>query len=64
VSARIEVYRTRSLLRGERWRWRLLSGNDNVVAVSGEGYANKTHCRDMALLVTDGTYKNAPLVEP
>jgi len=26
------------------WRWRLLAGNNRIIANSGEGYHNKTDC--------------------
>ena len=49
--SRLEVYRTRSLVRGERWRWRLLSENGNTIAQSSEGYANRQHAVRMATQV-------------
>jgi hypothetical protein len=57
----LTVYRTRSLRRSQRWAWKLTSGVD-VIAVSGEGYANLEHARSMALLVTSGGYKSAARV--
>ena len=37
MQARFEVYEDRA---GE-FRWRLVAGNDQIVATSGEGYATK-----------------------
>lgn len=34
-----------------RWRWRLLAGNNRVIADSGQGYRNKQDCRDGITLV-------------
>lgn len=57
----VTVYRTRSLRRSQRWAWRLTSGGD-LIAESGEGYANREHAVSMALLVVSGGYKNAARV--
>jgi len=37
---RFHVYKDRA---GE-WRWRLLAGNNRIIADSGEGYNNKQDC--------------------
>jgi uncharacterized protein YegP (UPF0339 family) len=58
---RIEVYRSKSPLRSERWRWRLVSRNGNVIATSGEGYTDKKMAITMATQVVDGVYKGATL---
>lgn len=42
MSERAEFYRDGS---GE-WRWRVLAGNNRVVADSGEGYKHLTDCKD------------------
>lgn len=34
-----------------RWRWRLLAGNNRVIADSGQGYRNKQDCLDAIMLV-------------
>lgn len=49
MKATLEVYRTRSLFRSQRWAWRL-------VAVSGEGYRDRGECRTRGLTVTNGWY--------
>jgi uncharacterized protein YegP (UPF0339 family) len=33
------------------WRWRAISNNGNIVAVSGEGYKNYGDCREIAELL-------------
>jgi uncharacterized protein YegP (UPF0339 family) len=58
----LHVYRSRSVFRGEKWRWRLVAGNGAVLAVSSEGYANRGECADMAMQVTNGNYREADLV--
>lgn len=37
---RFEVFKD---AKGE-WRWRLRSGNNKIIATSGEGYKNKADC--------------------
>ena len=64
---KVVVYRTRSLLRGERWRWRLVAANGNTIAASSEGYANRgycirqamTRCPDARLVILDPRRKAA-----
>ena len=51
---RLVVYRTRSLFRGERWRWKLVSANGNIVASSSEGYANRAYCIHQAMTMCPG----------
>lgn len=33
--------------RAEEWRWRVRAANGDIVAVSGEGYKNKSHAIEM-----------------
>jgi hypothetical protein len=47
---KLETYPTRSLFRGERWRWRLVAANNKIVAASSEGFVTR-----------DGAVKNAQL---
>lgn len=63
MTARIVVYRTRSVRRSQRWAWRLVAANGHTIAVSGEGYANRSHAVHMAVAVTRGQYTRA-LVDP
>jgi uncharacterized protein YegP (UPF0339 family) len=53
------VYRSKSLLRSQRFRWRLVAANGRVVAESGEGYANRAECVETAIAIICGAYKNA-----
>lgn len=34
------------------WRWRMKAPNHEIIAVSGEGYTNRTHAVEMALRVS------------
>lgn len=54
--ASLEVYRTRSLRRSEKWRWRLRHQNSRIIAESGEGYANQVDAREQAIKVVSGHY--------
>lgn len=59
----IEVYRDRMPRRG-KWRWRLKAANGNIVADSGQGYADKAEARDMAhRIIVRGVYAGAPIHE-
>ena len=53
----LEVYRTRSLRRSQRWAWRAIHPNGNIIATSGEGYANMAEARRMGEMVTGGHYR-------
>ena len=44
------------------WRWRLKARNGRIVAISGEGYHNKSDCRDAINLIKKEA-PNAPIVE-
>ena len=35
----------------DEWRWRLRAANNKIIAVSGEGYVNKSDCRHAINLV-------------
>ena len=50
--AAFEVYRDE----GEEWRWRLRHRNGNILADSGEGYAERTNAQD----AIDGVKRNSP----
>lgn len=36
------------------YRWRLKSGNGNIIATSSEGYTTKDNCKNGIRLVQDG----------
>lgn len=38
---------------GGEWRWRLIAGNERIIAVSGEGYHNRQDCLHGIELVKD-----------
>lgn len=44
-------------------RWRLLADNNRIVAVSGEGYKNKTDARDAIELVKRAGVENIGVLE-
>lgn len=52
-----EVYRSRSLRRSQRWRWRLTHRNGNILAVSSEGYANRADASHVGWQVVTGLYE-------
>lgn len=37
---------------GNMWRWKLVSRNGKIVAVSGEGYTRKAHAFKMVYSIT------------
>lgn len=56
---RIVVYRDRMPRRG-KWRWRLVSANGNIVADSGQGYADRGDAVRMARrIIVAGLYADA-----
>ena len=44
------------------WRWRLIAGNGQIVAVPGEGFTTKASCERNIELVKEGA-PDAPVVE-
>ena len=53
---RIEIYRSRGILK--RWRWRYVAANGNIMADSGQGYVDRRDALAGALTVT-GTWQPA-----
>lgn len=51
---RIEIYRSRGIRK--KWRWRYVAANGNIMADSGQGYADKRDALSGALTVT-GTWQ-------
>lgn len=45
-----------------QYRWRLAAGNNRIIAVSGEGYINRTDCMKALLLVMK-TSMSTPVYE-
>jgi uncharacterized protein YegP (UPF0339 family) len=56
-----EIYRTLTLY-GKRWFWRLRGANHRIIAVGGEGFANRTDVLSIIHTMMDGM-KSAELVE-
>lgn len=46
----------------DEWRWRFLAPNNKSIAISGEGYQNKSGCEDAIDLVKDHA-PSAPVEE-
>lgn len=44
------------------WRWRLVSSNGNIIAISSEGYKNKTDARN-SIVLTQMTDRNTEIIE-
>jgi uncharacterized protein YegP (UPF0339 family) len=38
---KFELYRARTLLLKQRWRWRLVAANNEIVAASSEGFVTR-----------------------
>lgn len=55
-TATLKVYRSLSLRRNQRWRWKLTHLNGRQLAESGEGYANQGEARRMGVKVISGHY--------
>ena len=62
TDAEFEVYRTRSLRRSERWRWRLTHANGRILAVSSEGYTDRAEAERIGWQVVTGRYDVAALI--
>lgn len=56
MMTRLEVYKTRSLRRSQRWAWRLVASNGRIIATSGEGYTSKKYATAMGTQVARGDY--------
>lgn len=54
----LTVYRSRSLRRSERFRWRLVADNGRTVATSGEGYSNYDEALHMGKMVAGGHFSD------
>lgn len=52
----LEVYRSRSLRRSERWRWRFLHHNTDNVAQSPGGYYDADEALRLGRKVIEGGY--------
>lgn len=58
MTDRIELYRTRSLIRRHGgWRWRYVAENGNILADSGQGYSRRIDALRGAEAVTGRTFQ-------
>ena len=65
MSAKLIIYRTRSLRRSQRWAWRLVAANGRIIATSGEGYSTSTSAQRMGVAVMGGVYASSDVrLEP
>lgn len=55
-TAFLEVYRSKSLRRNQKWRWRLQAINGSLIAESGEGYSDRAQAEEMGRKVVSGQY--------
>jgi uncharacterized protein YegP (UPF0339 family) len=58
---KLQMYYTIYVDASRQWRWRLQSGNHQIIAVSGEGYLHKQDCLSAIGLVKGSL--NAPVYE-
>ena len=58
---RLEVFQRKD----DRWAWRLLAANGQVIATDGaQGYEDEAECARMGARVVTGLYAPAGLVAP
>ena len=53
----LDVYRTKSLRRSQRWAWRIVAENGRTVATSGEGYTDRTEALNRGAFIAQGGYE-------
>ena len=56
MKATLIIFRRRTVVRSQRWGWRLVAANGRIVATSGEGYTDRDEARRMGVMVTCGLY--------
>lgn len=61
ATATLTVYRSRSLIRSQRWAWKLTGANGEIVA-RGEGYRLRSSAEAMGTAVKNGVYSDAVVV--
>ncbi len=58
--AKLEIYRRAD----RKWAWRLKADNGFIVATDGgQGYEDKSTCKQYGVAVTTGAYRDAQVVE-
>lgn len=61
---RYEIFKRRSaFFGGEQWYWRLVAANNRKIAISGEGYNNKSDCVAAVELVRSSAHVVIKMVE-
>lgn len=58
----ITVYRSRSLKRNQRYRWRVRDLNGKLLGNGGEGYSDRKQATDMAWYLIGEAHQNARVV--
>ena len=53
----LDVYRTKSLRRSQRWAWRIVAENGRTVAASGEGYTRRSEALSRGAFIAQGGYE-------
>ena len=64
MKATLIIFRRRTVVRSQRWGWRLVAANGRIVATSGEGYSDKAQARFRGITVADGCYEHPEVVMP
>jgi uncharacterized protein YegP (UPF0339 family) len=59
---RFQLFR-RVTLRGWRWYWRCIAGNNRIIFTSGEGFHNKTDAEDTIETVIEKIGRGNYLIE-
>ena len=57
-----EIYTSGESVFDLQWRWRLKSGNGEIIADSAEGYVSKYDC-EYAIRLVQGTTLGTPVIE-
>lgn len=59
---RLEVYRSKATERKQRWHWRAVASNGNILADSAEGYVTRSKCK-RAIYALQKAFANFPIKE-
>lgn len=59
---KIQIYKSKSGAKSQRWRWRVVARNGNILADSGEGYLARSKCR-RAIFWLKNTLSEYPIEE-
>lgn len=61
-TGRIEVYRSKDPKRKQRWHWRAVASNGNILSDSAEGYVTRSKCK-RAIYALQKAFANFPIKE-